>query len=391
MMGIGIIIPIIPDLILDLTGKSVSDAAVIGGLLISTYAIFQFFFSPVLGEISDRYGRKPLLLLGLFGLGLDYLICAFAPTIGWLFVGRSLAGFFGASHTVAMAYVADISTKENKAKNYGIIGAAFGLGFVLGPAIGGVIGEEWGTKAPFLVAACFSFLNFIFGLFFVSESLPLERRRKINYAKMIPFVSLSYLRKYKAVIGFILAFALVQFAGQTMPITWSYFTKTSLGWSPGDIGLSLMFVGLLVSAVQAGLTGFLVNKLGDKRVIIFGFILYTLGMFAISFSTTSIYLYLACIPYILGGIAGPTIQGLVSNNVSELEQGNLQGVLASLGSLTAIIAPLVFTPLFSFYANKTNEIYFPGAPFLLGAIILILATIVAAFSLKSLKQPSKDS
>jgi DHA1 family tetracycline resistance protein-like MFS transporter len=176
-----------------------------------------------------------------------------------------------------------------------------------------------------------------------------------------------------------------------MPTTWSFFTKTSLDWSPGDIGLSLMFVGILVSAVQAGLTGLLVKKLGDKRVIIFGFILYTLGMFAISFSTSSVYLYLACIPYILGGIAGPTIQGLVSNNVSELEQGNLQGVLASLGSLSAIIAPLVFTPLFSFYANKSNEIYFPGAPFLLGAIILILATIVAAFSLKSLKQPSKEN
>lgn len=391
MMGIGIIIPIMPDLILDLTGKSVSEAAVIGGLLLSSYAIFQFFFSPVLGEISDRYGRKPLLLLGLFGLGLDYLISAFAPSIGWLFFGRCLAGFFGASHTVAMAYVADISTKEDKAKNYGIIGAAFGLGFVLGPVIGGLIGAEWGTRAPFIAAACFSFLNFIFGLFFVSESLPVERRRKINFAKMIPFVSLGYLRKYKAVLGFILALALVQFAGQVMPTTWTFFTKTNFDWSVKDIGLSLMFVGLLVSAVQAGLTGFLVKKYGNKRVIISGFILYTLGMLAISFSTNSIYLYIACVPYILGGIAGPTIQGLVSNNVSELEQGNLQGVLTSLTSLAAIIAPLVFTPIFSFYTSKTNEVYFPGAPFLLGGLILVLATLVAAFSLKSLKQPTKDS
>ena len=391
MMGIGIIIPIMPDLILDLTGKSVSEAAVIGGLLLSSYAIFQFFFSPVLGEISDRYGRKPLLLLGLFGLGLDYLISAFAPTIGWLFFGRCLAGFFGASHTVAMAYVADISTKEDKAKNYGIIGAAFGLGFVLGPVIGGLIGAEWGTRAPFIAAACFSFMNFIFGLFFVSESLPIERRRKINFAKMIPFVSLGYLRKYKAVLGFILALALVQFAGQVMPTTWTFFTKTNFEWSVKDIGLSLMFVGLLVSAVQAGLTGFLVKKYGNKRVIISGFILYTIGMLAISFSTSSIYLYLACVPYILGGIAGPTVQGLVSNNVSELEQGNLQGVLTSLTSLAAIIAPLVFTPIFSFYTSKTNEVYFPGAPFLLGGFILVLATLVAAFSLKSLKQPIKDN
>jgi DHA1 family tetracycline resistance protein-like MFS transporter len=288
-----------------------------------------------------------------------------------------------------MAYVADISTKEDKAKNYGIIGAAFGLGFVLGPVIGGLIGAEWGTRAPFIAAASFSFMNFIFGLFFVSESLPIERRRKINFAKMIPFVSLGYLRKYKAVLGFILALALVQFAGQVMPTTWTFFTKTNFEWSVKDIGLSLMFVGLLVSAVQAGLTGFLVKKYGNKRVIISGFILYTIGMLAISFSTSSVYLYLACVPYILGGIAGPTIQGLVSNNVSELEQGNLQGVLTSLTSLAAIIAPLVFTPIFSFYTSKSSEVYFPGAPFLLGGFILVLATLVAAFSLKSLKQPSK--
>tara|TARA_B110000037_G_scaffold220233_2_gene287317 strand:+ start:15429 stop:16628 length:1200 start_codon:yes stop_codon:yes gene_type:complete len=384
MIGVGIIVPIIPDLISSLTGQNLSDAALTGGLLITAYAGVQFLFAPVMGELSDSYGRKPILLLSLFGLGVDYVLHAFAPTIMWLFAGRILAGIFGASHTVAFAYIADVSNKENKAKNFGIIGAAFGLGFVIGPAIGGIIGENWGVKAPFFVAAGFSLLNFLFGLFFVKESLAPENRRKINYSKMIPFVSLSNLRKYKAVIGFVIAFGLAQLAGQVMPNTWSYYTMERYEWNKLDVGLSLMVVGILASVVQAVLTGFLVKRFGNKKVIMWGFTLWTLGMFGIAFAGNAFYLYAATIPYVVGGIATPTIQGVVSNRVSDKEQGNLQGVLTSLGSLMAVLAPVIYTTLFSVYSGPDSTVYFPGAPFLAGASILIIATIIAIYSLRNL-------
>jgi len=384
MIGVGIIVPIIPDLISSLTGQNLSDAALTGGLLITAYAGVQFLFAPVMGELSDSYGRKPILLLSLFGLGVDYVLHAFAPTIMWLFAGRILAGIFGASHTVAFAYIADVSNKENKAKNFGIIGAAFGLGFVIGPAIGGIIGENWGVKAPFFVAAGFSLLNFLFGLFFVKESLAPENRRKINYSKMIPFVSLSNLRKYKAVIGFVIAFGLAQLAGQVMPNTWSYYTMERYEWNKLDVGLSLMVVGILASVVQALLTGFLVKRFGNKKVIMCGFTLWTLGMFGIAFAGNAFYLYAATIPYVVGGIATPTIQGVVSNRVSDKEQGNLQGVLTSLGSLMAVLSPVIYTTLFSVYSGPDSTVYFPGAPFLAGASILIIATIIAIYSLRNL-------
>ncbi len=384
MIGVGIIVPIIPDLISSLTGQNLSDAALTGGLLITAYAGVQFLFAPVMGELSDSYGRKPILLLSLFGLGVDYVLHAFAPTIMWLFAGRILAGIFGASHTVAFAYIADVSNKENKAKNFGIIGAAFGLGFVIGPAIGGIIGENWGVKAPFFVAAGFSLLNFLFGLFFVKESLAPENRRKINYSKMIPFVSLSNLRKYKAVIGFVIAFGLAQLAGQVMPNTWSYYTMERYEWNKLDVGLSLMVVGILASVVQAVLTGFLVKRFGNKKVIMCGFTLWTLGMFGIAFAGNAFYLYAATIPYVVGGIATPTIQGVVSNRVSDKEQGNLQGVLTSLGSLMAVLSPVIYTTLFSVYSGPDSTVYFPGAPFLAGASILIIATIIAIYSLRNL-------
>lgn len=389
MIGIGLIIPIIPDLLESLTGDSNADVAVIGGLLITAYALTQFLFAPVLGEFSDRYGRKPILLLALFGLGIDYLIHAYSPTVGWLFFGRIVAGVFGASHTVAFAYIADISKKEDKAKNFGLIGAAFGLGFVIGPGIGGILGEYYGVRSPFFLAAGFSLLNFLFGLFFVKESLVKEKRRKINFSRMIPFVSLVHLSKYKAVLGFIFAFVFVQFAGQVMPSTWSFFTKGAFNWDKADIGLSLVVVGLLVSAVQGFLTGRLVKAYGNRKVIMLGFIGWTTGMFLISFAQSELLLYLALIPYVVGGIAGPTIQGLVSNHVGESEQGNLQGVLVSFGSLAAVIGPSIYTGLFGYYSSESAPIYFPGAPFFLGGMILVIATIIAAWSLKSIPRIQK--
>jgi len=384
MIGVGIIIPVVPELIATLTGQTLSEAALTGGYLISSYAAAQFLFAPVMGEFSDKYGRKTILLLSLLGLGIDYFIHAFATTIGWLFLGRIIAGVFGASHTVATAYVADVSTKENKAKNFGIIGAAFGLGFVIGPAIGGFIGESYGLTAPFFVAGGFSLLNFLFGFFFLKESLPKNKRREINYTKMIPFVSLAHIAKYKAVLGFVFAFTLANLAGQVMFSTWTFYTMERYSWGKLEVGVSLMVVGFLVSIVQAFLTGFMVKKFGNRKVIALGFTCWTLGMFAFAFAANSFYLYAIMVPYVIGGIAGPTLQGIVSNQVKENEQGNVQGVLTSLVSLTAIVGPMIYTALFHKFTRPNTTLYFPGAPYLLAGCILVIATIIALYSLKTI-------
>ncbi len=381
IMGVAIIIPVFPTLIKSLTGLELNEAGLWGGLLISSFAIMQFLFAPLMGELSDRFGRRPILFLSLGGLGLDYVFHAFAPTIAWLFVGRMLAGVFGASHTVATAYIADISTPENKAKNFGMIGAAFGLGFFLGPMIGGFC-AQWGYQVPFLVAAAMALMNLIFGLLVLPESLPKEKRRAFDYKKAIPGVSLIHLSKYKSLGLFIIAFVLVHLAGQVMHSVWSFFTMEAYGWDEALVGISLGVVGFLVGVVQGGLIGWVVKKFGQKKVIMLGFCLWSLGMIGFAFAMNEVILYIVLIPYVLGGIAGPTLQGLMSNTVPDTEQGNLQGALTSMISLTAVIGPLIYTALFFYFSDKTEGIYFPGAPFVLAAVFLTIGTIFAYAALK---------
>ena len=390
VIGIGIIIPVIPALLEKLSGDGLADAAMWGGLLMISFSGMQFFFAPVLGELSDRFGRRPVLLFSLFGLGVDYIFHAFAPSLMWLFVGRLFAGITGASFSVATSYIADVSTKENKAKNFGLIGAAFGIGFMVGPMIGGIC-AEWGVQVPFLVAAGFTLINFMLGLFFVPESLPKEKRRPIKFSNMIPGVSLVHIGRYKSLLGLIIAFVLVNLAGQVMPAIWSFFTIEMYGWGEAAVGLSLGVVGLLVGIVQAGLIGKLVKKFGPKKVIVAGFIFWTVGMAAFCFAVNEFLLYSALIPYVLGGIAGPTIQGMISNSVSEKEQGNLQGVLTQLMSLMAILGPLIYTSLFSFYSSDKSTVYFPGAPFMAGAIILVVASVTAILSLRKFSMAGQTS
>lgn len=384
IIGIAIIIPVIPSLLKSLTGQDVAESAGYGGLLIITFAIMQFLFSPILGELSDKYGRRPILLISLFGLSIDYLFHAYAPTLGWLFVGRILAGITGASHTVATAYIADISTKENKAKNFGLIGAAFGLGFIIGPAIGGIFGEI-DVRLPFFVAAGISFVNFLFGLFFVPESLAPENRRNVIFKKMIPGVSLISIGKYAGLGGLIFAFFLANIAGQSLPATWSFFTLEQYNWNEAEIGYSLSAVGFLVAIVQGGLIGWSVNKFGNKKVIIGGFILWSIGMFLFSVAVKEWMLYAFLIPYALGGVAGPTLQGLLSNQVSNKEQGNLQGALTSMVSITTIIGPMLASSLFYYFAQKDFDYYFPGAPYVAASIILVLSTIIVGSSLRKIE------
>lgn len=384
VVGIGIIIPVIPTLLEEITGEGISMAALYGTYLMVAYASMLFLFSPVQGELSDRYGRRPVLLIALLGLSADYLIHAYAQSIAWLIIGRILAGICGASHSVATAYIADISTHENKAKNFGMIGAAFGLGFIVGPAIGGIFGEM-NVRLPFFIAAGLAFANFLFGFFFVPESLAKEYRRKPKFSKMLPGVSLFQLNRFSGIGLLILAFFLANIAGQALPATWSFFTIEQYSWDEAQVGYSLSFVGLLVAIVQGGLIGTVVKKFGQRKTIMIGFILWSSGMFLFASAIQPWMLYAFLIPYVLGGVAGPTLQSLVSNQVPGTEQGILQGALTSLTSITTIIGPAIATLMFYYFTKDNGLFYFPGAPYASAGIILSIATLIAFIALKRVK------
>lgn len=382
VIGLGIIIPVLPDLIKELGGGNpdttteYGESGGIGGLLLMTFAAMQFLFAPVLGELSDRFGRRPVLLIALAGLGVDYILHAVAPTLLVLFIGRFIAGICGASFSVASAYIADVSTAESKAKNFGLIGVAFGLGFIVGPLLGGVIGDALGTRAPFWVAAILTLLNMVYGFFILPESLPKADRRVINFSKMIPGKSLKYMSRYKALGGLMLAFFLAQTAGQALPSTWSFFTMEMFDWDKSEVGYSLAVVGLCVGAVQGGLVGVVVKKLGQRKTIILGFSFWTVGMLLFSQAFQGWMLYAFLVPYAFGGIASPTLQGYISNQIPRNEQGNLQGTLTSLIGLASILGPAIASSLFYlFTVHKSSLWYFPGAPYAMGALLLLLATL----------------
>ena len=380
VIGFGIIIPVMPKLIEELGHATVSEASKIGGWLLFAFAITQFCFSPLIGGLSDCYGRRPVLLASLFGFAIDYLFLAFAPNIAWLFIGRIVAGFTGASFTTAAAYIADISTPEERTKNFGMIGAAFGLGFVIGPMIGGLLGG-FGARVPFMVAAGLCMLNFLYGFFVLPESLDKDKRRKFEWKRAIPGVSLYNLKKYPALIGLVVSLFLVYLGSHAVQSNWSFFTIEKFNWSPQMIGISLGVVGLLVGGVQAGLTRVLNPKLGNEKSIYLGLLLYSIGMLLFAVASQSWMMFAFLVPYCLGGISGPALQSVMAGHVPANEQGELQGSLTSLMSATTIVGPLLMTNTFAYFTNKTHSIYFPGAPFLLGAIFMLASSAVAYYTL----------
>lgn len=387
VIGIGIIIPVIPGLLDSMLGMGMSEASKWGGWLIFTFAFMQFLCAPVLGVLSDKYGRRPVLLLSLLGLGIDYLIHGLAPNLIWLFAGRILAGIGGASFTVATAYIADISTPEKKAQNFGIVGAAFGLGFIIGPLLGGVF-AQWGIRLPFFVAAGLSFLNLIYGYFILPESLDHEHRREVVWKRANPVSSLLHLRKHGPFMGLIAAFFLAHLAAHSLQSTWTFFTMLKFEWDEAMVGYSLAVVGVLVAIVQAGLIKYIVRFFGQRKTVYIGFVMWTIGMFLFAFAPTSFLLMLSLVPYCLGGAGGPTIQSIVSNNVPKNEQGELQGAMTSLISVAAIIGPVAMTSVFYYFTNEKAEIYFPGSPFFLGGLFFIAAFFFTRSSLKHLKHIS---
>jgi DHA1 family tetracycline resistance protein-like MFS transporter len=388
VVGFGIIIPVIPSLITHLTGNpDMSYSARIGGWLTFTFAIMQFLFAPVLGSLSDRYGRRPVLLFSLFGFGIDYILLSFAPSIAWLFVGRAIAGITGDSFTTAAAYIADISTAENRAKNFGMIGAAFGLGFVIGPVLGGFLGEL-GERIPFMVAAGLAFANCLYGYFVLPESLSAENRRAFDIKRANPIGSLMHLKKYPAVGGLVGSFILIYLASHAVNSNWSFFNIEKFNWSKKMIGISLGAVGVLVGAVQGGLVRVINPKIGNEKSVYLGLSFYALGMLLFAFASSTWMMFLFLIPYCLGGIAGPALQSIISGHVPANEQGELQGALTSLISSTTIVGPLLMTNLFSYFISSKAPVYFPGVSFFLGFLLMFASAIWAYMSLKEEKYQS---
>lgn len=385
IIGLGVIIPVIPELLANMLQVEENEASIYGGFLIFSFALMQFAFSPLLGMLSDKFGRRPVLLLSLLGLGIDYYIHAIAPTIFWLFISRIFAGITGASITVATAYMADVSTPQNKAQNFGLIGAAFGLGFFVGPLLGGYC-SQWGVTVPFYVACALTLMNFVYGIIVLPESLAVEKRKEINWKRVNPFGSLKYLKSQEMIFGLIFAFFIVYVASHSLQSTWSYFTMHKFNWNPEMVGYSLAVVGITVVIVQAGLVKHVVNRFGETNTVIGGFFMWFFGMILFSIVWDQWLLMLSLVPYCLGGVASPTIQSVISNQVPENEQGALQGGLTSIISISSILGPLIMTGIFYGFTGGGAGFYFPGAPFVLSALLIAIAIWLVIVSLRKLNR-----
>ena len=376
VIGLGIIIPVMPKLISEMIHSTFSEAAKYGGWLIFAYSIMQFLFAPVLGNLSDHYGRRPIILVSLLGLGIDYVFLAVAPSVGWLFVGRLIAGICGASFTTGQAYIADVSPPEKRAQNFGMIGVAFGLGFIIGPVIGGLLGQ-FGSRVPFIAAALLSLLNCLYGFFVLPESLPKEKRRKFEMSRANPVGSLYALKRYPIIAGLIISLVCVYIAAHSVQSTWAFFTMEMMNWNEAMVGYSLGFVGIMIAVVQGGLIRIIIPKIGQKRSVYFGLALYGLGLLLFAFATCGWMMFAFIVPYCLGGICGPALQAIMSSQVPSNEQGELQGALTSLISVTSIVGPPMMTNLFSYFTSSKAPFYFPGAAFMTGAFLTLVSLLLA--------------
>ena len=386
VMGWGLIIPVMADLIVQLKHIPVNLASPYGARLLSVFAITQLIFSPVIGNLSDKYGRRPILLLSLLGFGIDYIILALAPTFNWLFVGRVIAGITGASFTTASAYIADISTDETtRAKNFGMIGAAFGLGFVLGPALGALL-ATWGIRAPFYAAAVLCLLNCIYGFFLLPESLDKAHRRPFDWKRANPFGALKFLTKHPEIGGLAISFFLIYLGAQSVQSNWNVFTIYRFGWTDTMVGISLAVVGVLVGGVQAGLTRVINPRIGNEKSIYLGLSLYTIGLVLFAFASQGWMMFVFLVPYCLGGICGPSLQSVISGHVPANQQGELQGALTFMMSITTIIGPQIMNSTFTFFTTDKAPFHFPGIHFMIGAVCMLLSVIIAYFVLSKEKK-----
>jgi len=381
-IGFGIILPVLPRLIMQLTGVSVDRAAVYGGWLSFVYALMQFFCAPVLGNLSDRFGRRPVLLFALLALGCDYLIMGFAPLIAWLFVGRMIAGVAGASFTPAYAYVADITEPARRAQNFGLMGAAFGIGFIVGPAIGGLLGGL-GPRAPFFAAGAIALANTALGYFALPESLPQESRRPFHWSRANPLGTLVHIRRYPVVTWLLGALFLWQLGHQVLPSTWAFYTISKFHWTSAEVGYSLAFVGLVMAVAQGLLTRVLIPWIGgERRAAAAGIAAGLLAYVGYAFVTQGWMMYVVALTTFLFALTYPSMNALASQQIPANAQGELQGAVACLYSLSSIVGPPLMTQVFGHFSARSAGVYFPGAAFLTAAVLTAGCAILFARALR---------
>jgi DHA1 family tetracycline resistance protein-like MFS transporter len=376
MLGVGLIIPVLPKLVEQFMGGDMSAAAGVVGVISACYAVAQFFCAPILGALSDRFGRRRVLLLSMFGLGVDYLVMGFAPSVGWLFLGRLVAGVMGASITTANAYIADISTPETRARNYGLINVAFGIGFILGPVLGGLLGSI-DLRLPFFVAAGLCLVNSLYGFFVLPESLAVENRSAFSLRSANPASSILHLRTYPLVASLAVAFMLMMLAQRGLETSWVLYTSYRYGWDELQNGLALAAVGISAALVQGLLVRRAVMWLGERRAVLVGFGIGTLAFAGYGLAPNGRVLITVIVLGSLGGVAGPAVQAIIAGTVAPNEQGKVQGALTSLMSLAAIFAPLLFTAgLFSYFVSAAAPFPLPGAPLLAGSALMAVAMLL---------------
>jgi len=383
MLGIGLIIPVLPDVI----RRFSTDPHVVTqmfGYFVAVYAFIQFLASPILGSLSDRFGRRPILLSSLLGASIDYVFMALAPTLPLLFVGRVVSGLTGASMTVANSYIADISDDSNRSANFGMIGAAFGIGFIGGPLIGGAL-SHWGASAPFLAAATLNFLNFIFGIFILPESLAPEHRRKIEVRKLNPFASVKKLFTNKAIISFVIGYALLILAGSVHPSIWTLYTEKKFAWTSWQVGLSLSFVGLVFGASQGLFTKKLVPKWGEVNSLKIGMVFYFVGYVFYGLVPEGWMIYGVILFSSLSGLAMPCLQSLLTKQIPANQQGELQGGLVSISSIASVCAPLLYASSFNWAISKSAAGIVLGLPYYIAAMIVLLCWILVAKKVTEVK------
>ncbi len=382
MITFGIITPVLSPLIVTFTGGQIAEASLMAGIFGSVWALMQFGFSPVLGIISDRFGRRPVILISVFGLGLDYIVMALAPNLGWLFVGRVVSGITAATMVTAGAYIADVTPPEKRAAGFGIIGAAFGIGFIVGPALGG-LGAHFGLRVPFWIAAGLSLINGLYGIFVLPESLPREKRvTKLDWSRANPLGSLRLLRSHPELFGLAASNFIAYVAHQSFGV-YVLYTIYRYAWGPELNGLSLALVGIVSVFISIVLVKLSVARIGERRTLLLGLTLGVLGFGMWAFSANVALLWVGIVLVSLWGLATPATQSIMSQHVQPSEQGQLQGALNSLRGLATLIGPILFASVFAAFIDSRRTIVFPGAPWLLAAALLAIAMIIAAYATRA--------
>ena len=386
-VGFGIIVPVLPEFLVLIGDVSLSQASALSGYLIFSYAITNFLFAPLLGNLSDAHGRKPMLVLSLFVYGCAYLLSGFATALWMLFLGRLLTGITSATYSIANALIADVSSVEDKAQNFGLLGVAFGLGFIVGPALGGIIGA-WDLRAPFFIAAGLAFVNTLYGLLFFRETLSPENRRPFELRRSSAWGSLRRLRKYPLLIGLIFAAFLNGIGHHVWPSNWNFYTIEKFAWTPIDVGLSMAFVGVMSVIVQGGLLRVVIPKFGPVRCAYFGVTATVVAFIGVATAGSAVALYFWCAVSSLGGLAGPSITSILSNQVPADRQGELQGIMASVNSIAMIVGPLLLTQTFTYFTSASAPAYIPGSAFWVAAMLTALALMIFYQQIRRLPNPA---